>query len=220
MDERSIRVKRREIQKKRAERQNKNVIYALQSKQVTGRFSSSPNFHWTSVFPRLLYDVLGWEWFWADLKMTYHGLEDEKFLKIRSSWDSRRARNSGGGIAELQICLYPGHHMSNLRENLDSLSMKDEDWTEEKCKQRKHSITLEPAYEFSSLLKPVDSVDANDKRWLFSDFPSWRHAVCKDNSSPRLLYVYHADFNFSYPVVQIVARALKLHHGPAPSARV
>ena len=93
----------------------------------------------------------------------------------------------------------PRHGFSNDNES---------DWRARICRmERTPRIELAPYMEITHRILPLDQQMENLR---IRDFPSWEHGVDLVRSEGRYK-VYHADYNWAYPVLKIVSEVIKEH---------
>jgi hypothetical protein len=97
-------------------------------------------------------------------------------------------------------------NQGNPRHGFSKKVSDESDWRGRVCRtERTPRIELAPYMEITHRILPLDQQNLR-----FRDFLSWEHGVDLIREAGRYK-VYHADYNWAYPVLKIVSEVIKEH---------
>ena len=206
-----------QLQRKTGHRERaKTVHYAIRLREASAfriipRPTGTPNLCWGSVFVNLLRNVLGNEPYWNDLRIIDDSGEEDQHVVIRSRSEPETVPFVGNTTGRLRIDL--NYNLPSFGFSNDSHQAFVNNWSKDCRSKRNVRISLRPLDEFIHWVQPMPlPPGASEGRVRrFADFTEWNHGVYQV-ANPVRLAVFHDDYNFSYPVIQIVARAIREHH--------
>jgi hypothetical protein len=197
---------------------NRNVLYALKKREQCSipRVINSPSLCWCTLLKRLLREKLGP--CWGDMfdenwnKLVISDESNTKLQRItimsKLKKTSAAAHSRLDAEGRLKIVLSYNHPQYGFLEAPCPAGISD--WSKDRCKNREARITLIPMDGCQDLVGfvPPHPNPLAERRFLA--FPQWNHAAYRTlGPSPGRLDVYHDDYNTSYPVVWIVAEAMR-----------
>jgi hypothetical protein len=135
---------------------------------------------------------------------THNGDDRDEIVIDLQAEDSIHWQAVGAQKGRLSITV----NQENPRHGFSNKEDDESDWRGRICRlERKARIELAPYREITHRIKALDT-DLGDLR--FRDFPSWEHGVDLNSELGRYK-VYHADYNWAYPVLKIVSEVIKEH---------